>query len=554
MKVPKIIQGGMGVQVSSWTLAREVNRAGELGVISGTAMETVVIRWFQLGDPNGTYRRALAAFPDQGMVKRFTDKYFIEGGKDPKKPFRNPAMWTIVPNGELEEATIMGNFAEVWLAKHEDDGTLIVGGGVGINCLTKIQLPTIQNLYGAMIAEADYVLMGAGIPMEVPGILDNLAEHKDCKLAIDVDDSPEVVYTHFKPADFWKRAKNDSVMKAPLPRPSFLPIVSSVTLAQAMLKRATGAGPTKGIQGFVIELPTAGGHNAPPRGFRYDAAAKSHKLSLNDKGEPMYGEKDEVDLVKFKSAVKGLPFYLAGFYARPEKLQEVLAMGGAGIQVGTSFAFSKESGLLPSVKEEVLRQVQQGDLTIFTDPVASPTGFPFKVLELEDSLSVKSKYEERPRVCNLGYLRTAFYKEGKIGYRCASEPIHEYLKKDGDIAATEGRKCLCNGLMANAGMPQISPFKKEGAEEKYVEETLITAGDDINQVRRYLKDGATEYSAMDVINYLLGRFKEEYNNELNLYKDADKAEDPAVRKDLLEKKDDLENKISDVDKQLKTTK
>lgn len=32
------------LQVSSWKLAREVNRAGELGVISGTAMETVLIR------------------------------------------------------------------------------------------------------------------------------------------------------------------------------------------------------------------------------------------------------------------------------------------------------------------------------------------------------------------------------------------------------------------------------------------------------------------------------------------------------------------------------
>jgi nitronate monooxygenase len=231
------------------------------------------------------------------------------------------------------EATVLGNFCEVWLAKHNDDGTLITTGAVGINCLTKIQLPTIQNLYGAMIAEADYVVMGAGIPMEVPGILDNLVDHLDCKLAIDVDDAPEPLYTHFSPKKFWEASGRADLVSKPLKRPNFLPIVSSVTLAQAMLKRATGKGPTKGIQGFIIELPTAGGHNAPPRGFRYDAAAKSHKLSLNDKGEPIYGEKDEVDLVKFKSAIKGLPFYLAGFYARPEKLQEVLAMGGAGIQV-----------------------------------------------------------------------------------------------------------------------------------------------------------------------------------------------------------------------------
>lgn len=188
--------------------------------------------------------------------------------------------------------------------------------------------------------------------MEVPGILDNLAEHKACKLGIDVDDAPEPVYTHFAPSAFWERAHNTEVEKAPLKRPNFLPIVSSVTLAQAMLKRATGAGPTRGIQGFVIELPTAGGHNAPPRGFRYDAAAKSHKLSLNEKGEPIYGEKDEVDLVKFKSATKGLPFWLAGFYARPEKLQEVLAVGGAGIQVNLLLVF--QHSLAMPVKKMLL--------------------------------------------------------------------------------------------------------------------------------------------------------------------------------------------------------
>eukprot|EP00288_Rhodomonas_lens_P018089 CAMPEP_0177704516 /NCGR_PEP_ID=MMETSP0484_2-20121128/8229_1 /TAXON_ID=354590 /ORGANISM="Rhodomonas lens, Strain RHODO" /LENGTH=593 /DNA_ID=CAMNT_0019215907 /DNA_START=219 /DNA_END=2000 /DNA_ORIENTATION=+ len=552
--VPKIIQGGMGVQVSSWTLAREVARAGELGVISGTAMDMVITRWLQRGDPGGLYRRALKEFPDQEMVQRLLDKYFIEGGKPDDKPFKPLGMWVIEPSQALEEACVLGNFAEVWLAKHDDDGKL-VDGVVGINCLTKIQLPTITSLYGAMLAGVDYVVMGAGIPMEVPGILDSLAEHKDCKLAIDVDGSEETHFNHFSPSTFFARSGSPEVVKKNLKRPDFLPIVSSVTLAQAMLKRATGAGPTRGIQGFVIETSFAGGHNAPPRGFRYDAVAKSHKLALNDKGEPIYGPKDEVDLDKFKKAVKGLPFWLAGYYARPEKLQEVLAAGGAGVQIGTSFAFAKESGLAPEAKQEVLQKLKKGELQVFTDPVASPTGFPFKVLELDDSLSVKEKYLERPRVCNLGYLRTAYADaDGKVGYRCASEPIKDWLKKGGEIQATEGRKCLCNGLMANAGLPQVSPFKKAGSDEKYIEETLITAGDDVNQIKKYLRDvgdGHLEYTAQDVIDYVLGRFKEEYDNELKLYADADKAEDPEVKAKLLERKEELEGKLKEVDGQLK---
>ncbi len=37
-KLPIIIQGGMGAGVSSWSLARAVSKAGQLGVVSGTAI------------------------------------------------------------------------------------------------------------------------------------------------------------------------------------------------------------------------------------------------------------------------------------------------------------------------------------------------------------------------------------------------------------------------------------------------------------------------------------------------------------------------------------
>ena len=36
--LPQIIQGGMGVGISGWPLARAVAQAGQLGVVSGTAL------------------------------------------------------------------------------------------------------------------------------------------------------------------------------------------------------------------------------------------------------------------------------------------------------------------------------------------------------------------------------------------------------------------------------------------------------------------------------------------------------------------------------------
>ena len=59
----------MGVAVSGWRLAREVSLAGHLGVVSGTAMDAVLARRLQDGDPGGHYRRALAHFPSPAMAR-----------------------------------------------------------------------------------------------------------------------------------------------------------------------------------------------------------------------------------------------------------------------------------------------------------------------------------------------------------------------------------------------------------------------------------------------------------------------------------------------------
>ena len=100
-------------QVSSWKLARELARSGELGIISGTAMDVVVLRWLQDGDPGGLYRKALAEFPDQGMAQRFIDKYYIEGGKAADKPYAPLQMWQLDASQALREACVLGNFCEV---------------------------------------------------------------------------------------------------------------------------------------------------------------------------------------------------------------------------------------------------------------------------------------------------------------------------------------------------------------------------------------------------------------------------------------------------------
>ncbi|NIY09627.1 MAG: hypothetical protein GWN02_15660 [Gemmatimonadetes bacterium] len=133
-----------------------------------------------------------------------------------------------------------------------------------------------------------------------------------------------------------------------------------------------------------------------------------------------------------------------------------------------------------------------------TDPVASPTGFPFKVVRAEGTLSEADPYQARQRVCDLGYLRTAYKRDdGRLGYRCPAEPVQTFVKKGGDVEETEGRKCLCNALFAAIGQGQV---RKDGRTEL----PLITSGDEVNTIRKLTGEGDAGYSAADVIDYLLG--------------------------------------------------
>jgi NAD(P)H-dependent flavin oxidoreductase YrpB (nitropropane dioxygenase family) len=133
---------------------------------------------------------------------------------------------------------------------------------------------------------------------------------------------------------------------------------------------------------------------------------------------------------------------------------------------------------------------------VVTDPEASPTGFPFKVLQLDGTLSEAAVYQARARRCDLGYLRESYRRpDGRIGYRCPGEPVADYLRKGGSVQDTRGRKCICNGLLATAGLAQE---REAGAEPP-----IVTAGAGLLEISRLLR-GRQSYSAADVIEYLTG--------------------------------------------------
>ncbi|HWJ07567.1 MAG TPA: nitronate monooxygenase [Steroidobacteraceae bacterium] len=472
-QLPRIIQGGMGVAVSSWKLARAVAQRGQLGVVSGTGIDTVVARRLQCGDPGGHLRAAFDAFPIPEVAKRVWDRYFVSDGKPAADAYKSKPVPSIKMPSALLDLVVVSNFAEVYLAKAQH------AGQVGLNLLEKVQLPNLASLFGAMLAKVDVVLMGAGIPRSIPAILDRFANGDPAEMKLDVAGAQpgEDFRTRFDPRRYLSAAV------ASLKRPDFFAIVSSSTLAMTLARKSSGK-----VNGFVVEGPTAGGHNAPPRG----------QMKLDANGAPVYGERDAADLEQIRAL--GLPFWLGGSYGSPEKFEQALATGAQGVQVGTAFAFCEESGLAPELKQTVIDASREGRLGVFTDPYASPTGFPFKVVQVPGTISDAGVNDARERVCDLAYLRQNYRTEdGGVGYRCPAEPLEDFLRKGGDEKDTHGRKCVCNGLVAAVEFGQV---RRSGA----IEPSLVTAGDDVSQVHRFLRPGRTSYTASDVIDRLLGNW------------------------------------------------
>lgn len=452
---PEIIQGGMGAGVSNWRLANTVARLGQLGVVSGTALDTILLRRLQDGDFGGHMRRAMAAFPYPEMVKPILKEWLIEGGRAIDEPYKLKPLPCVDMLREDEELLIVANFVEVYLAKEGHRGM------VGINLLEKIQLPTLPSLFGAMLAGVDVIIMGGGIPLGIPGALDKMSQLQpvEMKLNVITSERSQEYRSSFHPGT------HVSAGQEPLKRPLFFAVISSDVLAKTLVKKANGT-----VDGFVIEHYNAGGHNAPPR--RGDA----------------YTERDLCSVQKV--AELGLPFWLAGGCASPEGLRAAQAQGACGVQVGTAFACCEESGILDSIKAEIIEKHRKGTLEVITDFKASPTGYPFKRVEVEANAG-----RDACRTCDLGYLRHVYAKDdGTLGYRCPAGPRKSYLSKGGTAEEAEGKHCLCNGLLATIGMGQV----RRGAPVQ----PLVTWGEDMRFLDPILGESKLTYSAREVIDYL----------------------------------------------------
>jgi nitronate monooxygenase len=136
----------------------------------------------------------------------------------------------------------------------------------------------------------------------------------------------------------------------------------------------------------------------------------------------------------------------------------------------------------------------------------SPTGFPFKVAQLNRTLTDEDVYIARRRYCDLGLLKQIGLSkpddEGMrhLFQRCSAGPVEEFISKRGLLHNSERKRCLCNGLLASAGLGQVGTQTGELQEEP----AIVTLGNNLGGIRKLSRHGQIVYRSKNVVDDILG--------------------------------------------------
>ena len=288
-----------------------------------------------------------------------------------------------------------------------------------------------------------------------------------------------------------KQVLGGALTRLPIEKPAFLAIASLAPLVTVLAQSPSGA-----PDGFIIEHHTAGGHNAGPQG----------PLVKDEFGQPVYGQADEPDLDAIRAV--GLPFWLAGGYGSRQGLEKALKAGATGVQVGTNFALAGESGMRPEYRNAIFEELRKGtdESALVRTTLFSPTGYPFKVVQLKGTLAEEAVYASRKRVCDIALLQQRGLDKAdangnrRILQRCPAGPLDAFVRDRGLPQNAEGKRCLCNGLLSTVGLAQA--LTRDGATT--FEPAIVTLGNHLEGVRRLSSNGQWVYWAKDAVDDILG--------------------------------------------------
>lgn len=313
-----VVQGGMGIGLSNYTLAGAVATEGGMGVLSSAALDRII---------------------SERHGKKF-------------KP-REAAAQDVIDAKKLSN-----------------------GGAIGMNIMVAVINTYEESVLGSMDGGVDAIISGAGLPMSLP----------------------EIVLQH---------PRADEV--------ALIPIVSSGRAAEVILKRWSRSGRLP--DAFVVEGPLAGGHI----GWRdiKDAIEPRNRL------ENLI--KEVIDVCS--SWNLSIPIIAAGGVYTHEDVIHFLEIGCQGVQMGTRFLATHESGANDDYKKQLV-ECTECDIELASKP-GSPCGMLFRVLKQSPFYQQALSFSRAPK-CDKGYL----LNKGK----CSAKE------------ANDSSFCICNGLLANVSL------------------------------------------------------------------------------------------------------
>ncbi len=323
IKVP-VIQGGMGIGLSSFNLAGAVAAEGGMGVLSSAALDRIV-----------------------------SDRHGI------KMKHREAAAQDVI-----------------------DAKKIANGGAIGMNIMVAVINTYEDSVLGSMDGRVDAIISGAGLPMALP----------------------EIVKQHPRANDV-----------------ALIPIVSSGRATEVIFKRWSRSGRLP--DALIVEGPLAGGHIA----WRDPEQAVDPANKLENLIQEVIAVCRAWDL--------NIPVIAAGGVYTHEDIKHFIELGCGGVQMGTRFLATHESGANSNYKQ-MLIDCKEDDIELANRP-GSPCGMLFRVLKKSPFYQEALSFTRAPK-CDKGYL----------------------LNKGNCPAKNENDKsfCICNGLLASI---KLAPNEKD---------------------------------------------------------------------------------------------
>jgi nitronate monooxygenase len=313
----KLIQGGMGVGISQAGLASAVANEGGAGIIASVGL---------------------------GAIKG----YFAEQIKINQKRLERASgeERRVIYDELYAEANRLALMAEIRIAREKTNGV------IGVNIMHALS-DYSSLVQGAVEANADLIISGAGIPRDLPSYL-----------------------------------RADSKTK-------LVPIVSSARLAEMICKSWVKYMHLP--DAIIVEGPKAGGH----LGYSYEQLTDPNNPGFVEQGlETIVKEVIQVARTIEERYGQKIPVIAAGGIFYGGDIDKFLKLDAAGVQMATRFVTTDECDASRAFKEEYLK-CNKPDLRI----IKSPVGMPGRAIT-DEFLEKVTRGETIPIACPYHCLKT----------------------------------------------------------------------------------------------------------------------------------------------------